>query len=85
MVIVHILLLAHFPGPPFMLFFGTALPFSCVDSKGKVKGAFQAMSTLCDTVLSCGSKGVLNEPELAVPWRDKGVIWMKASHLDLGT
>lgn len=84
MVIVRPLLLAHFPAPPFMLFFGTALPFSCVDLKAKVKGAFQGMSTLRDTVLSCNSGGVLNEPELAVPWRDKGVIWMKASHLDLG-
>lgn len=74
MVIVHPLLLAHFPGPPFMLFFGTALPFRCVDSKAKVKGAIQGMSTLHDTVLSCNSEGVLNEPGLAVPWRDKGVI-----------
>lgn len=85
MVIVHPLLVAPFPGPPFMLFFGTALPFSCVDSKAKVKGAFQGMSILRDAVLPCNSEGVLNEPGLAVPWRDKGVIWMKASHLDLGT
>lgn len=62
MVIVHSLLLAHFPGPPFMLFFGTALPFSCVDSKAKVKGAFQGMFTPCDAVLPCDSEGVLNEP-----------------------
>lgn len=51
MVIVHPLLVAPFPGPPFMLFFGTALPFSCVDSKAKVKGAFQGMSILRDAVL----------------------------------
>lgn len=66
-VVVHPLLLADFPGPPFILLFGTALPFSFVDSKAKVKGAFQGTSTLHDTVLACDSEGVLNEPELAVP------------------
>lgn len=85
MVIVHPLLPAPSPSPPFMLFFGTVLRFICVDSKAKVKGAFQGMSTLRDAVLSRNSEGVLNEPALAVQWRDKSVIWMKASSLDLAT
>lgn len=68
-----------------MLFFGTVLPFICVDSKAKVREAFQGMSVLHGAVLSRNSEGVLNEPVLAVQWRHKSVAWMKASHLDLVT
>lgn len=82
MVIVHPLLPVAFPSPPFVLFIGTALPFICVDSKAKVKGAFQGMSTLRDAVLSTNSEGALNAPMLAVQWRDGSLIWMKALHLD---
>jgi len=43
------------------------------------------MSTLWDAVLSRNSEGVLNKPVLAAQWRDKSVIWMKATQLDLVT
>lgn len=41
------------------------------------------MSTLCSVVSSRNFDGVLSEPVLAVQWREKSVIWVKAFHLDL--
>lgn len=84
-LIVHPLLPALFPCSPFMLFSGTALPSTWVGSKATVKGAFQGMSALHSAALSRNSEGVVNEPALAAQWRDKSVIWMKASYLDLVT
>lgn len=66
MVVVHPLLPSRFPSSPFMLFFRTALPFICVDSKAEVKGAFRGMSTLHDAVLQRNSEEKLNEPVLAM-------------------
>lgn len=68
-----------------MLFSGTALPSTWVGSKATVKGAFHGMSALHSAALSRNSEGVVNEPALAAQWRDKSVIWMKASYLDLVT
>lgn len=76
-LIVHPLLPALLLSSQFMLFSETALPFTCIGSKAKLKGAFQGMSALHSAVLSRNSEGVVNEPALAAQWRDERVIWIK--------